>query len=74
MTRNIFGWYYPPGITGNEYEIVGPDYEEESESLCPECGADCIEQGYASERWLACMNGHMTDLEMDEPDYERKGK
>ena len=28
---------YPPGVTGNEYEIAGPDYEKESDIPCPKC-------------------------------------
>ena len=28
---------YPPGVTGNEYEIAGPDYEVEVEGYCPNC-------------------------------------
>lgn len=25
---------YPPGVTGNEYEIAGPDYERDEEREC----------------------------------------
>lgn len=25
---------YPPGVTGNEFEIAGPDYEQEEERTC----------------------------------------
>ena len=28
---------YPPGVTGNEYEIAGPDDEWESEHYCGTC-------------------------------------
>lgn len=28
------GWNYPPGVTGNEWQIVGPD---EREVECPDC-------------------------------------
>ena len=28
---------YPPGVTGNEYEIAGPDDEWESEHYCEKC-------------------------------------
>lgn len=27
---------YPPGVTGNEFEIAGPDYEETEEVECQE--------------------------------------
>jgi hypothetical protein len=33
MTSN-----YPPGVTGNEYEISGPDCEWEEQRECPLCG------------------------------------
>ena len=32
-----FGWSYPPGVTGNEYEIAGPDSEWEEELYCEKC-------------------------------------
>ncbi len=25
---------YPPGVTGNEYEIAGPDFEQEVDQEC----------------------------------------
>ena len=31
------GWNYPPGVTGREYEIAGPDDEWESEHYCEKC-------------------------------------
>ena len=30
-----FGSNYPPGVTGNEYAISGPDYEETETKACP---------------------------------------
>ena len=36
------GWNYPPGVTGNEYEIAGPDKEWEEEFYCEECDKDII--------------------------------
>ncbi len=73
MTSN-----YPPGVSGNEYAIAGPDYEEGSDELCPfvrrweedgepvelECGEPTVEQGYAGDRWLVCTaeESHTTDL------------
>ena len=64
---------YPPGVTGNEYAIAGPDYEKESDTPCPECGGQTMEQGYQHERWLVCENEHTTDLEPvdKEPDPDR---
>jgi len=32
---SAFGWSYPPGVTGNEYEIAGPDWEGTLEVTCP---------------------------------------
>lgn len=65
---------YPPGVTGNEFEIAGPDYERESDTACPVClekAMSCMEQGYRGERWLVCQDGHVTDLEPPEPDPDR---
>ncbi len=66
---------YPPGVTGNEYAIVGPDYEKDSDELCPailwygsECQAPTMEQGYDGYRWLVCDNEHVTDIEDDPGD------
>ena len=76
---SIFGWDYPPGVTGNEFEIAGPSYEKESEKLCPDCGGPTMEVGYgdlvggAMSRWLACIQfEHTTDLEPLEDDPDRK--
>lgn len=65
---------YPPGVTGNEFAIAGPDYERESEIVCPECGGSTFELGYRRDRWLECENNHRTDLDPfdDGPDPDRK--
>ena len=45
---------YPPGVTGSEYPIAGPDYEREA-GRCPSCGEDTLyEYGYQSDSWLDC--------------------
>ncbi len=80
MTSN-----YPPGVTGNELEIAGPDYETESDLPCPyepekgtedslPCGEPTMEEGYHGQRRLVCDNGHLTDLEPPDPgdDPDRK--
>lgn len=63
---------YPLGVTGNEYDIAGPDYEVESDARCPfvdmhgeSCGAETFEQGYGDRSWLVCNaeDSHTTDLE-----------
>jgi len=63
---------YPDNVSGFEYQIAGPDYERESDEICEhkledgrECGAQCIEAGYSSDRWLTCSNGHTTELPTD---------
>ena len=71
MTRNIFGWSYPPGVTGNEYAIAGPDYEEESDVLCGDCGGETMELGDDRDRWVACDCGWQADLGRLEPDPYR---
>lgn len=30
---------YPPGVTGNEWQIAGPDKEFEAEMRCKHCNA-----------------------------------
>ena len=62
--RNIFGWNYPPGVTGSEYAIAGPDYEKEVDELCPKCGDNMLEQGYRHEHWVVCVScDYQRDLE-----------
>ncbi len=74
---------YPPGVTGSEHAIAGPDYEIESETRCPfvmesgwPCGAPTMEIGfYSGERWLVCYaREHVEDLEPPDPgdDPDRK--
>ena len=75
MSRNIFGWSYPPGVTGNEYAIAGPDYEREIDRPCSifPCQGFLLELGFHGDRWLACDSCEWTtDLErIDEPDPDR---
>ena len=51
-----FGWNYPPGVTGNEYEITWADYAKEVKGACPNCGAPdtLIEEGYKDVCWQTC--------------------
>ena len=46
---------YPPGVTGSEYRIAGPDYVRDYSEACPDCGAGMIEQGYRNEDWVTCV-------------------
>jgi hypothetical protein len=63
---------YPPGVTGNEYEIAGPDYEREIDEPCPTCGSPMMEEGYRGDRWNVCHDGHVFELDPIEPDPDRK--
>ena len=65
---------YPPGVTGNEFAIAGPDYERESDELCLACGSEkTLELGYRGNRWLYCKDCQTEiDLESLEPDPDRK--
>lgn len=46
---------YPPGVTGNEYAIAGPDYEAEMPGPCPQCGREeLLTVGFQGTRWVAC--------------------
>ena len=47
---------YPPGVTGNEYEIVGPDEEWEEMRYCPTCDTktEGMCQSYGSDQWWDC--------------------
>ena len=62
---------YPPGVTGNEYAIAGPDYERESTIICDNCGHQMTELGYRGERWLSCDCGNSDDLPPIETDPDR---
>lgn len=72
---------YPPGVTGSEYAIAGPDYERESDTPCPyvigkgedslPCGEPTMELGYQYERWLVCDKEHITDPEPEETKCEK---
>ena len=72
MSSNIFGWSYPPGVTGTEYAIAGPDYERESDVLCDKCNGPMMEQAYRGDRWSTCQDcGESADLQPPEPDPDR---
>lgn len=66
---------YPPGVSGNEYEIAGPSWTGTVEAECEECGdAGLMDaEGHGWERWAYCENGHVIQLpdeEYDPPEYE----
>jgi len=68
---------FPPGVTGREYAIAGPDYERDAEQPCPRCGsANVVEDGYRRSRWLVCRDCNeareLADVEQGEdPDDAR---
>lgn len=65
--------HYPPGVTGAEYAVAGPDWEEEEEEWCQCCGQPRrgVLQGYAGERWFLCGScGSDAYLGPLEPDYD----
>jgi hypothetical protein len=60
-----FGWNYPPGVSGNEYQIAGPDYETEREELCIQCKEPTLfEIGYHHDKLLYCSHCGYTGEEM----------
>lgn len=66
---------FPPGVTGGEYAIAGPDYERESGRYCRKCkDVEMFELGYHGDKWLECPQCHrqvdLAPLARD-PDYNR---
>lgn len=65
----------PPNVTGNEYEIAGPDYEQEREEECKNCGITDLQivEGYHGQEWFYCFDCNARN-ELDrmetEPDLE----
>ena len=65
----------PPGVTGNEYEIAGPDYEDEAVRYCPKCDEETegTIEGYDRSAWFRCgVCNNTTDFQADEPDGDRQ--
>ena len=69
---------YPPGVTGNEYAISGPEYERETALECEVCGhIGLVLEGHREfgERTICPECDDITYLEPDdiaypEPDEE----
>lgn len=60
---------YPPGVTGNEYQINGPDYDKETDAPCWYCGntENNLEFGYQRQAWIDCGKcGKQTDIDTDD--------
>ena len=58
---------YPPGVTGNEYEIAGPDWEEEIE--CPKCEKETVRLYYGGSWWIDCEHCGYGESGYVEDDY-----
>ncbi len=56
---------YPPGVTGAEYEIAGPDFESTDMVFCEHCDRDQqgVVSGYGGDQWFTCDRcDEVTDL------------
>lgn len=51
---------YPPGVTGREYEIAGPDFEQERDIACPNGHSPSMVYGYEWETWAHCFDKDCT--------------
>lgn len=63
---------YPPGVSGDEFQIVGPDYEREGRHYCDNCDkrTEGLFQGYSDRHWFLCDEcGETTEIEADENAY-----
>lgn len=62
---------YPPGVTGNEYEIAGPDREFTDERECDHCDrlvtVDVVQ--YRWEEWWTCPACGGDNQRVNEPDF-----
>ncbi len=60
---------YPPGVTGNEYQIAGPDRDWEDTRTCYDCGpTEHYFESYRGAVWATCTEcGRQVDLEPDDP-------
>lgn len=63
---------YPPGVSGFEYEIAGPDYEVEREEECVNCGEEVIQfvEGYRGQEWFTCILCNAYNEIGDRVEYE----
>ena len=63
----------PPGVSGNELAIAGPDTEVESHEYCTFCASpqDGFTMKYQYSRWFECSTcDETTDMEsLPEPEY-----
>ncbi len=60
---------YPPGVTGFEFEISGPDLEHDTEVICPICNDYFAIIGHRDRgRWIECQCMHVINYLEDVPD------
>jgi hypothetical protein len=55
---------YPPGVTGNEYQISGAEREWEEERECPHCGWEgpMVHESHRQIGvWAWCANPELTE-------------
>jgi hypothetical protein len=60
---------YPLGVTGNEYEIAGPDTETEAQIECSTCEetTEFMVYTFGHEKWADCQTcGYRMEEEEDE--------
>jgi len=68
--------YYPPGVTGNEYEIAGPDWEREEAHRCFHCDEVTTHTvcGFQGQVWQTCEvclhEDVVTEAYEPEPEYD----
>jgi hypothetical protein len=67
---------YPDGVTGNEYEIAGPDSEIEINDECPNCGElGMVQFTFQRHIWNSCtvcdFSGEGLEDEGPDPDAAR---
>jgi predicted RNA-binding Zn-ribbon protein involved in translation (DUF1610 family) len=63
---------YPPGVTGNEYAIAGPDSETEAaDFLCPQCGSEAgTLLRFRAQAWVSCDACTWSEDAPDQDDYD----
>jgi len=65
---------YPPGVTGREFQMAGPDDEYETDYFCPTCGItqDGFMLTYNGFQWFNCSACDTdTDVDIDSAMGER---
>jgi len=71
-----FGWSYPPGVTGRELQIAGPDEEWDEHQTCEDCEFDGTAEMWTYggvEHWTCpqCGSDYQEDID-DGPDPDQQ--